>query len=259
MALSSAIEWTNSTWNPTTGCTKTSLGCKNCYAERMAIRLKAIGHKNYRNGFKLTLHEDMLILPLQWKKPQNIFVNSMSDLFHEDVPNSFIINAFNVMQQAHWHHFQILTKRSNRLRELSNSLIWAPNIWLGVSIENSNYVQRIEDLRSTGAQIKFLSIEPLLGPLVGLNLTDIDWVIVGGESGVGARPLQPSWVIDIKNQCQNTGIPFFFKQWGGKNKKKSGRLLEGRHWDEMPQLSETMDRVLNPSSRILINDSPPIL
>ena len=212
----------------------------------MAIRLKAIGHKNYRNGFTLTLHEDMLTLPLQWKKPQNIFVNSMSDLFHEDVPDSFIINTFNVMQKAYWHHFQILTKRSERLEHLNDSLIWAPNIWMGVSIETADYLYRIENLRSTGAQIKFISIEPLLGPLQELNLIDIDWVILGGESGVGARPLQPSWVIDIRDQCQNNGIPFFFKQWGGINKKKAGRLLEGRYWDEMPHLNETMDLILNP-------------
>jgi protein gp37 len=234
MASNSSIEWTESTWNPVTGCTKISPGCKHCYAERMAIRLQAMGQPNYANGFKLTLHEHALKLPLQWKKPQTIFVNSMSDLFHEHVPVEFVLRVFDVMQRASWHQFQILTKRSERLLELDPILPWAPQIWMGVSVENQNYTFRIDHLRETGAMIKFLSLEPLLGPLRNLNLKGIDWVIVGGESGPAARPMDPAWVIDIRNQCQEARVPFFFKQWGGTNKKKTGRQLEGRTWDEMP-------------------------
>ncbi|MCL1471901.1 DUF5131 family protein [Argonema antarcticum] len=234
MSAKSQIEWTEVTWNPLTGCTKISPGCSNCYAERMAIRLQAMGQPNYKNGFKVTLHEQILDLPLHWKKPRTIFVNSMSDLFHKDVPTEFIRKVFDVMQKAHWHHFQILTKRSNRLLELSNELPWMPNIWMGVSVENQNYIFRIDHLRQTGAKIKFLSLEPLLGPLHDLNLAGIDWVIVGGESGPKARHIDPSWVIDIRDRCQRAEVPFFFKQWGGTNKKKAGRLLEDRTWDEMP-------------------------
>jgi len=235
MANKSAIEWTESTWNPLTGCTKVSPGCKYCYAERFAKRLQAMGQPNYRNGFKLTLQEHVLNQPLSWKKPQIIFVNSMSDLFHEEVPLEFIQKVFDVMNQAHWHIFQVLTKRSKRLLELNPYLHWPPNVWMGVSVENSDYTFRIDHLRQTDARIKFLSLEPLLGPLPHLNLTNIDWVIVGGESGTNARPVQPEWIIEIKEQCRTAGVPFFFKQWGGKNKKKNGRLLEGRTWDEMPR------------------------
>lgn len=230
----SKIEWTESTWNPVTGCTKISPGCKNCYAERMALRLQAMGQANYANGFELTLHENMLERPLQWKKPQLIFVNSMSDLFHQDVPLEYIQRVFAVMQRAYWHHFQVLTKRSQRLMELSDQLPWPDNVWMGVSVETERYTFRIDHLRSTGAKVKFLSLEPLLGPLPGLKLDGIDWVIVGGESGPGARPIQEEWVTNIRDQCVQSNVPFFFKQWGGINKKKTGRLLDGRTWNQLP-------------------------
>ncbi len=234
MASNSTIEWTESTWNPVTGCNKISPGCKHCYAERLAKRLKAMGQANYKNGFRLTLQPKMLELPLGWKKPQTIFVNSMSDLFHKDVPLDYVQQVFDVMKRAHWHRFQVLTKRADRLAELSSQLEWSPNIWMGVSVESQKYVHRIDDLRQTDAQIKFLSLEPLLGSLSNLNLSKIDWVIVGGESGYGARPMKEDWVIDIRNQCHDANVAFFFKQWGGINKKKTGRLLEGRTWSEMP-------------------------
>jgi protein gp37 len=234
MATNSAIEWTESTWNPLTGCTKISPGCKHCYAERMARRLQAMGQPNYRNGFKLTMHEHVLELPLHWKQPQMIFVNSMSDLFHEDVPFEFIQKAFEVMRQAHWHTFQVLTKRSARLVELDKELDWPDNVWMGVSVENRQYTFRIDHLRKTHAGIKFLSLEPLLGPLSNLDLDRIDWVIVGGESGPRARPMDRAWVINIRDQCLRARVPFFFKQWGGINKKKTGRELDGRTWDELP-------------------------
>lgn len=193
-----------------------------------------MGQANYKNGFKLTLQPHMLELPLGWKKSQTIFVNSMSDLFHEDVPLEYIQQVFDVMKRAHWHRFQVLTKRADRLAELSKYLEWSPNIWMGVSVESQKYVHRIDDLRQTNAKVKFLSLEPLLGSLRNLNLTDIDWVIVGGESGYGARSIKEEWVLKIREQCQNFNVPFFFKQWGGVNKKKTGRILEGRTWDEMP-------------------------
>ena len=234
MAMNSAIEWTESTWNPVTGCTKISPGCRHCYAERMAKRLQAMGQPNYVNGFGLALHEKVLELPLTWKKPQTIFVNSMSDLFHEDVPVKFIQKVFHIMERAHWHRFQILTKRSDRLLELNPKLSWNFNIWMGVSVENQEYTFRIDHLREVGATIKFVSFEPLLGPIHGLNLRGIDWVIVGGESGCHARPMDSSWVVDIRNHCQRAKVPFFFKQWGGPNRKKTGRKLEGRTWDEIP-------------------------
>jgi protein gp37 len=235
MGAKSAIEWTESTWNPLTGCTKISPGCKNCYAERMANRLKLMGQPNYVNGFELTLHESALELPLRWKKPQRIFVNSMSDLFHQRVPLEFILRMFEVMSRASWHQFQILTKRAERLEELSSRLAWHDNIWMGVSVENQDYTFRIDHLRRTGARTKFLSLEPLLAPLPELNLHGIDWVIVGGESGPRARPMKPEWVIDIRDQCRFRGVPFFFKQWGGFNKKKTGRILDGQTWDETPR------------------------
>ena len=230
----SKIEWTESTWNPLTGCNKISPGCKHCYAERMAKRLQAMGQPNYVNGFKLTMHPQALGKPLEWKTPQVIFVNSMSDLFHKEVPLDFIQQVFDVMKRADWHQFQVLTKRSERLLELSPKLDWADNIWMGVSVENADYSFRIDLLRKTGAKIKFLSVEPLLGPVPKMNLKGINWVIVGGESGPGARPLEREWVVDIKNQCVKARVPFFFKQWGGVQKKRAGRLLEGRTWDEMP-------------------------
>jgi protein gp37 len=232
----SSIEWTESTWNPLTGCTKISPGCKFCYAERMARRLQGMGQPRYVNGFELTLHEDVLELPLSWKKPRRIFVNSMSDMFHRDVPESFIQRTFEVMRRATWHQFQILTKRSDRMLELSPAMDWPANVWMGVSVERLDYVSRIDDLRRTRAAVKFLSFEPLLGALGDLDLGGIDWVIVGGESGPGARPMAEQWVLDIRSQCQAAGVPFFFKQWGGVNKKQAGRLLGGRTWDEWPRI-----------------------
>jgi protein gp37 len=203
----------------------------------MAERLQAMGQGNYRNGFALTLQPHMLELPLRWKKPQTIFVNSMSDLFHDDVAVSYIRQVFDVMRRASWHRFQVLTKRSERLASLNSQIEWAPNIWMGVSVENDRYRFRIDNLRSTNAHVKFLSLEPLLGPLTNLNLSDVDWVIVGGESGPGARPMDPAWATDLRDQCRRARVPFFFKQWGGKNKKQAGRVLEGRTWDQMPCLS----------------------
>jgi len=231
----STIEWTGSTWNPVTGCTKVSAGCRNCYAERMARRLQAMGQPNYSNGFKVAVHEHVLPLPLQWRKPQTVFVNSMSDLLHEHVPKEFILKIFNVMNQAAWHTFQVLTKRSERLLDLDITLPWRKNIWMGVTVEDKDNLYRIAHLRKTGASTKFLSFEPLLGPLGEFDLRDIDWVIVGGESGYGARPMDPSWVVNIHEQCVKSNVPFFFKQWGGVRKKEAGRELEGRTWDEMPK------------------------
>ena len=235
MSNISKIEWTQATWNPVTGCDKVSTGCKRCYAERLAKRLKAMGNPRYLNGFDVTLHEDLVELPLKWKKPRVIFVNSMSDLFHPEVPLLFINRTFETMRKADWHQFQILTKRSERLLDLSESIDWPSNVWMGVSVERKDYAFRIDHLRETGAAIKFLSLEPLLGPLGDLDLQGIDWAIVGGESGPGARPMDEQWVVDIKDQCEDAEVPFFFKQWGGTNKKKAGRLLQGRTWDDLPQ------------------------
>ena len=240
MASNSSIEWTESTWNPVTGCTKISSGCKHCYAERMAKRLSAMGLANYKNGFKLAMHEHALELPLKWKKPQTIFVNSMSDLFHKDVTDVFIKRVFDVMRRAPWHTFQILTKRADRLAKFHKELPWTKNVWMGVSVENDNYKYRIDLLRNTGAQVKFISFEPLIGGLGNVNLKDIDWAIVGGESGPMARYMSPEWVADLRDQCLAQKVPFFFKQWGGVNKKKTGRLLDGRTWDEMPRVSDEM-------------------
>ncbi len=237
MAGNTDIEWTQATWNPVTGCTKVSPGCTNCYAERMAKRLRSMGQPNYAHGFALTLQEHMLNLPLKWKKPRSIFVNSMSDLFHGDVPLDFVLRVFDIMNQADQHVYQLLTKRSERLLELDHALDWGKHIWMGVSVENQDYSFRIDHLRQTRAQVKFISLEPLLGPLAQLDLQGIDWVIVGGESGPRARPIEASWVIEIRERCQRSGVPFFFKQWGGTNKKKSGRTIEGRTWDQMPELA----------------------
>ncbi len=238
----SKIEWTESTWNPVTGCTKISTGCKNCYAERMTKRLHAMGQKNYRNGFKLTCHPQSLDLPLRWKKPQIIFVNSMSDLFHEDVPLDFIQDVFTTMKQAKQHLFQVLTKRAERLIELSPVLDWPENVWMGVTVESHDYKDRIDCLRKTGAGIKFLSLEPLLDDIGELDLFGIDWVIVGGESGPGARPMASDWVRCIRDQCLDQQIPFFFKQWGGIHKKKAGRILDGRTWEQMPVVGQPVVR-----------------
>lgn len=231
----SSIEWTEATWNPVTGCDKISPGCKFCYAERLAFRLKAMGQANYRNGFDLTLQPTMLEKPLSWKKPQVIFVNSMSDLFHKDIPEYYIQQVFDVMRRAHWHQFQVLTKRADRLEELSPSIDWPSNVWMGVSVESEKYLTRIDHLRRTGAKTKFLSLEPLIGPLPNMNLEGMHWAIVGGESGPGCRPMSEVWVLDIRDQCKKAKVPFFFKQWGGVNKKRTGRELEGKTWDEMPE------------------------
>jgi protein gp37 len=240
MAINSTIEWTESTWNPVTGCDKISPGCKNCYAERMALRLQAMGQRNYAHGFDLTLHPQALELPLRWRKGKTIFVNSMSDLFHKDVPIEYIRRTFDVMRRAHWHRFQVLTKRSDRLAELSGELEWPDNVWMGVSIESDKYCFRADHLRTTGARVKFLSLEPLLGPLPSLDLSGINWAIVGGESGPGARPMKEDWVLDIRSLCTKAAVPFFFKQWGGVNKKAAGRMLQGRTYGEMPPTEHVM-------------------
>jgi len=241
MASNSSIEWTESTWNPVTGCTKISPGCKHCYAERMAKRLKAMGQANYTNGFSVAVHEHALELPLTWKKPQTIFVNSMSDLFHKSVPTEFILRVFEVMRKANWHQYQVLTKRAERLEELDRVVPWEPHIWMGVSVENQDYAFRIDHLRRTNAHVKFVSFEPLLGPLDALDLRGMQWAIVGGESGPGARPMREEWVVGIRDRCRKSKVPFFFKQWGGVNKKKNGRLLDGRAWDEMPSPPKSTD------------------
>lgn len=236
MATNSAIEWTEATWNPVTGCDKVSPGCAHCYAERMAKRLHAMGAPNYANGFALTLQPQMLQAPLGWRRPRKVFVNSMSDLFHAVVPTSYIEQVFSVMRRAHWHQFQVLTKRAERLAEIDRVLAWPLNVWMGVSVENQRFIHRIDCLRASGAQVKFLSLEPLLGPLERLELRGIDWVIVGGESGPRARPMNPEWVASIRNQCAHAGVAFFFKQWGGVFKNRTGRKFEGRTWDEMPNV-----------------------
>lgn len=241
MSEQSGIEWTDATWNPITGCTKISPGCKNCYAERLAVRLRAMGNPRYRNGFAVTLHDDQLTLPLRWKRPRRIFVNSMSDLFHESVPERFIRQIFEVMLAAPQHVFQVLTKRSERLASLASSLPWGPNVWQGVSVENSLYTSRIRDLQSVPALVRFLSIEPLLGPIPNLPLTRIDWVIVGGESGGGRRQMDPDWARQIRDQCLAAGVPFFFKQWGGRTPRAGGRLLDGLIWDGMPRDSARVE------------------
>lgn len=236
MSENSPIEWTEATWNPVTGCTPISIGCDNCYAKRMSKRLKAMGNSNYTNGFDVTLHEKMLDRPLSWKKPRLIFVNSMSDLFHEKVPFEFIEAVFGTMKKASWHTFQVLTKRSERLANVVPHLKWPSNVWMGVTVESQEHVSRIEHLRATPSAIRFLSLEPLLSPLENLNLKNIDWVIVGGESGPGARPMEINWVESIQTQCFAAKVPFFFKQWGGVNKKKAGRLLNGQIYSELPRL-----------------------
>jgi len=232
----SSIEWTEVTWNPTTGCTKISEGCRFCYAEVMSKRLHAMGQSKYQNGFELTLHADTLTIPYTWKKPRIVFVNSMSDLFHKNIPLDYIREVFRVMKDNRMHTFQVLTKRADILAQYSLLLDWAPNIWMGVTVENHKVIERIDYLRNTSAFIKFLSLEPLIGSIQDLNLHNIDWVIVGGESGPKARPMKKEWVLDIKDQCNKADVKFFFKQWGGFNKKKAGRLLEGKIYNEMPDL-----------------------
>lgn len=235
MAGKSNIEWTQMTWNPVTGCTKVSQGCKHCYAERFAKRFQKMGVLRYRNGFKVTLHEDLIQKPLEWKKPLLIFVNSMSDMFHEEIPLDFIQRVFATMVESPHHIFQILTKRSKRLQKIANTLPWSKNIWMGVSVEDSRVIHRISDLQQVPAAVRFLSCEPLIGPLKNLPLKGIHWVIVGGESGPGARPMKPEWVEDILEQCRKDGVPFFFKQWGGPRKDLTGRKFNGRTYNEMPR------------------------
>jgi len=235
------IEWTELTWNPTTGCNKVSQGCKFCYAEVMARRLKAMGLEKYRNGFELTLHEDALKIPYTWKQPKIVFVNSMSDLFHKDIPLEFIQRVFKVMNDNPQHVFQVLTKRADILLKYHKELEWTHNIWMGVSVEDAKSLSRINLLRRTRAKVKFLSCEPLIGPLADLNLKKINWVIVGGESGRRPRPMKPEWVFEIHNKCIEENVPFFFKQWGGTNKKKTGRVLKGRTYSEMPIVKHLLE------------------
>jgi protein gp37 len=234
MATQSNIEWTEMTWNPVTGCTKVSQGCKNCYAERMARRLHAMGAERYRNGFGVTLHPDLVDLPRAWRKPRKVFVNSMSDLFHDDVPIEFIQRIFDTMNVCPHHTFQILTKRSGRLVDVASRLPWPRNVWMGVSVENAEVIDRVHDLARVPAAVRFLSCEPLIGPLDNLPLTRIHWVIVGGESGPRARPMAKEWVESIFAQCRRANVRFFFKQWGGVRKDLTGRKLHGRTYDEMP-------------------------
>jgi protein gp37 len=240
MATESHIEWTDTTWNPVTGCSKVSQGCKNCYAERLAHRLQAMGLHRYRNGFDVTLHEQAIDEPFRWKKPRKVFVNSMSDLFHEEIPLEYIQRVFDVMAAVPRHTFQILTKRSNRLREVASRLPWPSNVWMGVSVESSDMLFRVTDLEAVPAAIRFLSCEPLLGPLSQIPLSHIHWVIVGGESGPGARPMEPSWVYEILHQCRAANVPFFFKQWGGVRKSRTGRVLNGRTYDEYPDKANAL-------------------
>lgn len=235
MSDHSSIEWTDATWNPVTGCTKVSPGCKNCYAERLSLRLRAMGNPRYRNGFAVTLHADQLALPLRWRRGRRIFVNSMSDLFHEAVPDDYISRVFDVMVAAPRHTFQVLTKRSRRLAILAPRLPWPPNIWQGVSVESSRYAVRARDLQSVPAAVRFISVEPLLGPIPALPLAGIDWVIVGGESGGGRRPMAPEWVRELRDQCRAASVAFFFKQWGGRTPKAGGRVLDGETWSQQPR------------------------
>lgn len=244
MATDSNIEWTEFTWNPVTGCVKVSQGCKNCYAERMAKRLKAMGSERYTGGFKPTLQWDLIDAPLAWKKPRLVFVNSMSDLFQEDVPEIFIQSVFQTMVACPQHTFQILTKRSERVREMAARLPWPDNVWMGVSVEDARVLSRATDLSKVPAAVRFLSCEPLIGPLDFLPLENIDWVIVGGESGPRARAMETAWVKSIRRQCRRHGAAFFFKQWGGVRKDLTGRLLDGRTYDEMPRHRGALQPVL---------------
>ena len=230
----SDIEWTEATWNPVTSCTKISPGCKHCYAERVANRLQAIGQRNYASGFDLALHDHALDTPLRWKRPRMVFVNCMSDILHEDVPDAFVLRMFETMHAAPWHTYQVLTKRAERLAALSSRLPWAPHIWAGVSVENDDYAWRVDHLRETSAAAKFVSMVPMLGPMPDVSLAGIDWVIGGGESGPGARPMEASWTRDMRDRCVHSGVRFYFMQWGGVHRKRAGRELDGRTWDEMP-------------------------
>ena len=236
MAKKSSIEWTEMTWNPVTGCTKISPGCKHCYAETMAKRLVAMGSPRYKDGFALALQRDLVDLPRKWRGPRTIFVNSMSDLFHPKIPTEFIADIFRTMNECPQHTFQVLTKRADRLVEVAPLLKWTPNIWMGVSVENQRYATRAALLNQVPAHVRFLSVEPMLGPIPALPLDGIDWVIVGGESGHHARPIEKAWVVDVFRQCRKSGAAFFFKQWGGVRKHVTGRSLFGRTYDEMPKI-----------------------
>jgi protein gp37 len=244
MGQHTGIEWTEATWNPVTGCTKISPGCAHCYAERMANRLRAMGVRQYRNGFQVSPHADMLEVPLRWRKPRRIFVNSMSDLFHEQVPLGFIQDVFSVMEQACWHDFQVLTKRPEIALARAPHLPWPANVWLGTSVENALFLHRVRTLRMIPAKLRFLSLEPLLGPIPALPLAGIHWVIVGGESGPGARPMEKRWASQVRDRCVSHGVPFFFKQWGGVNRKRTGRRLDRRTWDQMPEKTAKMEECL---------------
>jgi protein gp37 len=246
MADNSKIEWTEATWNPVTGCHKVSPGCAHCYAETFAERWRGIAGHPYEQGFNLKLWPDRLEIPLRWRRPRTIFVNSMSDLFHEDVPVEFIVEVFDVMRRADWHVFQILTKRHQRLAELGGTLDWPMNVWMGVSIENRRFVHRADALRTVPAAVRFISAEPLLGPLEGLDLTGIDWLIAGGESGSKHRTMKPEWARELRKRCNDEGVAYFFKQWGGRTSKSGGRELDGRTWDELPQPVER-ERTLAPA------------
>lgn len=235
MSDNSHIEWTDATWNPVTGCTKVSEGCRNCYAERFAERFRGTQGHVYEQGFDLKLWPQRLTIPLDWKRPRMVFVNSMSDLFHEQIPFQFIVEVFDTMRRAHWHTFQVLTKRSKRLNEVAHQLDWPENVWIGVSVEDENVLHRVDDLRRVPGAVRFLSCEPLIGPLPNLDLKEIHWVIVGGESGPGARPMRQRWVREIRKKCRAKEVPFFFKQWGGPIKSRTGRTLDGRLYDEFPQ------------------------
>ncbi len=239
----SAIEWTQATWNPTTGCDRVSAGCDNCYAMSLARRLKAMGQPRYQRdgdprtsgpGFGVSCHPEALSLPRTWKRPRLVFVNSMSDLFHAQVPLTFVQQVFDVMAVTPQHTYQVLTKRARRLRRVADELVWPGNVWMGVSVEDPSVLARVDELRAVPAAVRFLSCEPLLGPLSGIDLAGVDWVIAGGESGHNARPMDPAWVLELRDRCQATGVPFFFKQWGGRTPKAGGRELEGRTWDAMP-------------------------
>lgn len=236
MAVTSKIEWTEATWNPITGCTKCSAGCEHCYAATLAKRLKAMGNIRYTNGFNVTIHYDLFSRPLEWKKPKMIFVNSMSDLFHEKIPDKTILELFDIMNNAHWHTFQVLTKRAERLKELSKKIQWTKNIWMGVSVENQQVLHRVDSLKNTDAFIKFISAEPLLESIASIDLTGIDWLIVGGESGAGCRPLKKEWVIELRNKAEESNTAFFFKQWGGFHHSQAGSELDGKMYKQYPPL-----------------------
>ena len=250
MSYESAIEWTETTWNPVTGCTKVSPGCDHCYAEVFAERWRGVRGHPYENGFDLQLRPERLELPLRWRRARMIFVNSMSDLFHKDVPNDFIGRVFKTMEQAHWHTFQVLTKGPQRAARLARQLSWPRNVWLGTSVESADYLWRVDHLRRVDAAVRFLSCEPLLGSLARLDLTGIGWVIVGGESGVGFRPPHPDWVREIRDLCVTVDVPFFFKQWGGRYPTAGGRVLDGRTWNELPEQPSLLGGGVNARTRV---------